>query len=106
VVYVRNDGTVRYRYTNAKQILEMYRILAVGHTSPLDALCDLFDAKTSDGEDMKEFDQLLQAALKSIKTTLTSRSQTQLQHSRFAVIPERRKSSTIEFELVTWLVIV
>lgn len=105
LVYVREDGTVRYRYTNAKQVLEMYRILARDRTHPVEALCDMFDARTGDGEDMEKYEVMLHAAVNDIKKTLDRRSQTQLQNTRGAIIPARKKSQENEYELITWLVI-
>jgi len=34
LVYIRDDGTVRYNYTNAKQILEIYRLLCQNQKQP------------------------------------------------------------------------
>ena len=34
LVYIRDDGTVRYNYTNAKQILEIYRLVCQRRTEP------------------------------------------------------------------------
>ena len=34
LVYIRDDGTVRYNYTNAKKILEIYRLLCQNQKQP------------------------------------------------------------------------
>ena len=39
LVYIRDDGTVRFNYTNSKQVLEIFRLLCEGHTKPFDDLC-------------------------------------------------------------------
>jgi len=49
LVYVRDDGVVRYTFTQPKQILDMYRLLCSGKTIPCEALCRLFDEQTSNG---------------------------------------------------------
>ena len=59
LVYVREDGTVRFNYTNAKSILEIYRLLCSGITQPYELLCDLFNNETNNGEDMKQYSELI-----------------------------------------------
>jgi hypothetical protein len=41
LVYVRNDGEVRFRYTAAKQILDIYRHLCAADDTVHEELCDL-----------------------------------------------------------------
>ncbi len=105
MLYIRDDGVVRYHFSNAKQILEMYRILASGRQNPIQVLCDQFDSDTDSGENMTHHNELIQKAITDIRSSLTRRSQDQLQHSRSAVIPEKKKDRYGEFELITWLVI-
>ncbi|MCY7374421.1 MAG: phospholipase D-like domain-containing protein [Pyrinomonadaceae bacterium] len=38
LVYVRDDGTVRFNYTNAKQVLEIFRLMCEGKTEPYEDL--------------------------------------------------------------------
>ncbi len=106
MLYIRDDGTVRFRFFNAKQILDMYRILASGRRNPIDSLCDQFDLDTKSGEDMSAYNDLIQKALKSIKTSLTKKKQDQLQTHGTAVLPViKPKEPSGEFELITWLII-
>ncbi|HRA74340.1 MAG TPA: helicase-related protein, partial [Flavobacterium sp.] len=41
LIYIRNDGTVRYNFTHPKQILDIYRLLCTGKNEPIQKLCDL-----------------------------------------------------------------
>ncbi len=107
LVYVLNDGMVRFSFTHPKQILEIMRALCAGKTQPYEALCRLFDQETQQGADMGKVDELLKRALASLQKTFSRRAGGLLQESRSAVLPERSQQVTdqTEFELITWLVI-
>jgi hypothetical protein len=107
LVYVRTDGTVRFSFAQPKQILEIYRLLCSGKAAAYEALCQMFDAETTNGADMKPYNQLLAAAVASIAKTFQKRVAAGLQSGRDFVIPEQREQAheTTDFELITWLVI-
>jgi hypothetical protein len=114
MVYVRNDGEVRYNYTNAKQILEVFRILCQDKKVPYEALCDIFNQETNDGSDMETYNALLKKAVEAIQKMLQKRNFAQLSAatgSRSAVLissktsQEDKQNKTNQFELITWLVI-
>ena len=46
LVYIREDGEVRFNYTTSKSILEIYRLLCTDETAPYEKLCDLFNKET------------------------------------------------------------
>ncbi len=107
LVYVRDDGTVRYNYTNAKQILEIYRLMCQGRKEPFEQLCDLFNSETKQGEDMSRFSELLGKGVNEIVSVFKRRSFQKLTTDRDAlVIPKSKQISELDhFELVTWLII-
>ena len=107
LVYVREDGAVRFTFAQPKQILEMYRQLCETKTSPYDELCALFDEHTHNGADMSGYDKLLQEAVRSISHTYEKRAFSSLRSGRGGVLPleSEQVSGTTDFELVTWLVI-
>jgi len=107
LVYVRDDGIVRYTFAQPKQILEIYRVLCVGKAAPYEALCNLFDAETKNGSDMGLYSELLQKAVESIVHTFKKRALTGLLSGRSGVLVEANKqvTSTSDFQLITWLVI-
>lgn len=105
LVYIRFDGTVRYRFTNSKQILDTYRLLCSDKNQAIQALCNEFDHETDNGSKMDKYSNLAMAAIRDIRHSLEGRSQAQIQHDRAAIIPVRAKQETQEFELITWLVI-
>lgn len=107
LVYVRDDGIVRYTFAQPKQILEIYRLLCAGKATPYEALCNLFDQETRNGSDMTRYSELLQKAVESISLTFKKRALTGLLSGRGGVLPEAHKqvSTTTEFALITWLIV-
>jgi hypothetical protein len=107
LVYVRQDGTVRFGFAQPKQILEILRLLCAEKVVPYETLCNLFDQETHNGSDMRTYSTLLQKAVDSIVATFRRRVAAGLQSGRDFVIPDRSEqaSDQSDFELVTWLVI-
>ncbi len=107
LVYVLNDGTVRFSFAQPKQILEIFRLLCAGKAAAYEQLCQLFDTETNNGADMSLYNKLLTAAVASIARTFQKRVAAGLQSSRDFIIPdlnEQAKDAT-DFDLITWLVI-
>jgi hypothetical protein len=108
LVYIRDDGTVRFNYVHAKQILEIYRVLCSGKDKPYEMLCDLFNEETNQGVNMEQYNQLLKYSILAIKESFTKRSLKKLQSSRDAILIPKDQSVSGEenqFELITWLIV-
>lgn len=107
LVYVLEDGNVRYSFAHPKQILTVYRELSAGKNNPYEELCALFDQETEDGHNMMSYSALLQKAVDSIVATFRKRAASGLQTARSFIIPnhDEQANESTDFELVTWLVI-
>lgn len=108
LVYVHDDGTVRFSFAQPKETMLLLRDLAAGEPAAFEKLCDLFDQRTTDGGDMSHYDGLLRKALASIEHTFHRRAAASLLSDRGALLPttaEAPKSKGEDFDLVTWLVI-
>ena len=107
LVYIREDGVVRYTFAQPKRILEMYRLLCAGREDPYDELCSLFDQQTNNGAHMRQYDELLQKTVDSLSRTYEKRAITNLLSGRGGVLPPSNEqiSNITDFELITWLVI-
>lgn len=108
LVYIRDDGQVRFNYTNAKQILEIYRLMCSGKSQAFEELCEFFNTETKQGEDMQKYSELLAKAIDDISRIFNKRSNQKITgNDRGALlIPKsKRISETNNFELVTWLII-
>ena len=52
LVYVQNDGRIRYGCANARQVLEAFEMVAIGQDKPIRRLCDQFNSHTENGRNM------------------------------------------------------
>lgn len=109
LVYVHDDGTVRFSYSQPKETLLLLRDLAAGIPKAYDPLCERFDRQTGDGADMSHNDELLRNALASIEHTFRKRAASARRTRRDALLPTRNAPPTAEghddFDLVTWMVL-
>jgi SNF2 family DNA or RNA helicase len=108
LVYVHDDGTVRFSFAQPKDSMLLFRDLAAGEPAAFEELCNWFDQRTKDGTDMSHYNELLQKALASIEHTFHKRAAAALQSGRSAVLPTADQTPTStgdDFDLVTWLVI-
>ena len=107
LIYIRDDGNVRYNYINAKQILEIYRRMCQGKSQAFEELCEIFNAETKQGEDMSKYSELLKNAVNEISRIFKKRINHKLTTSRDALILpiEKQINNMNNFELVTWLVL-
>ena len=107
LVYVLDDGNVRFGFAHPKQILDIYRILCSGKGEPYTQLCNLFDQQTNHGTTCKR-----RCALCRKPWSLSRR------HSASVLPPvcnlaavlsspnaQEQVHDKTDLELVTWLVI-
>lgn len=108
LVYVREDKTVKYNYTNAKQILDMYRLLCQGRTEPYEQLCAWFNDRTTNDADMSQYNALLNVAVNEIARVFKKKVTQKLTTDRNAILIPKVKEVTEaeQFELITWLIII
>jgi len=108
LLYVHDDGEVRYSFAQPKETLNLLRALAAGHPSALRSLCDRFDKTTRGGTDMSHYESLVASALRTIEATFRKRAATNLLSGRDALLPGAGESVAADdgdWELVTWLVV-
>lgn len=107
LVYVRDDGEVRLGFAQARQILEIFRMLCVNHTVPYHDLCMLFDRRTQGGQEMAHYSDLLERAFRLITRERRRQMTKRLEERREALPPtmHEQKYEMTDFVLVTWLVI-
>ena len=108
LVFVRNNGEIRYGCANSRQVLELFESVAVGKTDPIQGLCDRFDRETQNGRDMARFDKLLKVVLADIggANMATQIRQLGIFGQRDVRLPAKSSSPiNADYELITWLVI-
>lgn len=67
LLYVKENGETHIHYTNAKNILDIYRKLTLGKTEPLKELVSAFNDETKNAEDMSTYTDLMKQAVDIIK---------------------------------------
>ena len=107
LVYIRDDGEVRYNFTSPKQVLEIFRAVSQGKTEPFADLCELFDTHTKHGEDMSQYSVLLDKAVSAIAAQFGRKSVGNLFAGRGGKLVSSQTAikATTDFDLITWLVI-
>ena len=105
MVYVYDDGTVRYSYIHTKKILDFYKKLCCGYNEVLKDVVDIFNEETNNGRNMNRYSELLESAIDNIIgkkeekgiVSLFSKGGTTIQKSLFKGIDD--------FELVSFIII-
>lgn len=107
LVYIRDNGEVRYNFTSPKQVLEIFRAVSQGKTEPYADLCELFDTQTKHGEDMSQYSSLLDKAVSAIAAQFGRKSVGNLFAGRGGKLTDASKQikHAADFELITWLAI-
>lgn len=111
LVYVTNDGNVRYSYQQAKQCLTLFQALAAGKSSAVMELENAFDQETKHGHEMGHYKKLIEAAAKAIDAGLHSTELRGLVQDRGGLLDlkpgqdETRGENQNELRLITWFII-
>jgi len=107
LVYIRDDGEVRYNFTSPKQVLEIFRAVSQGKTEPYSELCEFFDAQTKHGEDMSQYNGLLDKAVSAIAAQFGRKSVSNLFAGRGGKLVSSQTAikTATDFDLISWLVI-
>ncbi len=107
LVYIRDDGEVRYNFTAPKQVLEIFRTVCQGETAPHAQLCELFDQETDHGQNMHHYSNLLEKAVAAIATQFERKNAGNLFTGRGGKLigSQTAVKDTTDFDLITWLVI-
>ena len=108
LVYVRDDGTVRYTFRQARQSLDLFRLLASGHPDAKMDLENAFDAETEHGKRMEKYEKLIDSALRNIAGTFRAAELQQLNQERSAKLTKKAEqpNASEEYELITWFLII
>jgi SNF2 family DNA or RNA helicase len=107
LVYIRDEGEVRYNFIAPKQILEIFRAVCQGQIEPHAKLCKLFDEETIHGQDMSRYSGLLDKAVAAIAAQFGRKNAGNLFSGRGGKLLSSQGviKATSDFDLITWLVI-
>ena len=109
LVYIKDDGTIRFGCSNTRQALQAFERAAAGEPRPIAKLCDWFDRETNQGNDMKHYDGLLNSVIAHIRQALASTAIAGIGQggTRDFTIPKASETArrASDFELITWLIL-
>lgn len=107
LVYVRDDGKILMNFVQVKQLLEAFKALSLGYSTPIEQLCRIFNEETNNGENMEGYTDLLDKSIADIKHSFGKRNQANLFTSRSGKLVAAKDElfDSENFTLVTWLVI-
>ncbi|MDY3828133.1 MAG: helicase-related protein [Clostridium sp.] len=105
MVYVYDDGTVKYSYVHTKRILDFYKRLCCDKDEVLKDIVEIFNSETDNGQNMGKYSELLECAIDNIIgkkeekgiASLFSKGGTTIQKTMFKGIDN--------FELISFLII-
>ena len=109
IIYIRDNGTIRFGCANARQALGVFEAAASGKVEPITRLCDQFDRITDFGKKMGHYDGLLKGTIAHIRHAHAETQARNLRPGgdrdfRFTPASETPRSAA-DFELVTWLMV-
>lgn len=107
LVYVQEDGNVRYTFQNVGQTLNLFRALATGHKNVDMDLENIFNQETNHGQDMQKYEHLLDAVVRNIAQVFSRSQHRALTRRRGTRLVGRggKPDDMDKFELITWLII-
>ncbi|MEK7392114.1 MAG: helicase-related protein [Fibrobacterota bacterium] len=105
LVHVGDDGSVLLPYTQAKQILDRVKRLAIGKDIPDAAACTRYSKQTKQGEDMRHAQGLLAAAIGSVVGKTQERAIASLFSPGGTHARKGEFAGNNDFEVVAFLVV-
>lgn len=105
VVHVGEEGEVLLPYTQAKQVLDRLKKLAMGQDRPVEDACVAFDKATAGGRDMEPYQKLLSRAVSSIVGKKEERAVASLFSPGGTHAMKGEFAGMNDFEVVAFLVI-
>ncbi|MCT4594355.1 MAG: helicase-related protein [Anaeromicrobium sp.] len=105
MVYVYEDGTVRYNYLHTKKILDFYKKLCSGKNQILSDLVDTFNKETNDGKNMNYYTELLEEAINSVIGKKEEKGIQSLFTKGGTTLLQESIKGLEDFELVSFLII-
>lgn len=105
LIYICNDGTAKYQYTQSKQVLDAYKRLASGQNEVFSELLPSFNNETNEGIDMSFYTDLLTRAIEQIKGRKEEVGIASLFSSEVSTLQSDLFDELDDVELVSFLII-
>lgn len=105
LVYVTNEGNIHVKYSNPKQVLDMFKGLCVGKNEVLVELVKEFNKETNNSNDMSKYTNLLSKAIYDIKGIVEQKGNNSLFKLGKSTVLDNKVTGLNDFELISFLVI-
>lgn len=105
LVYVGEDGDVKFSYIHSKKVMDYYQKLCIGKTEILQDLVKEFNLETDDGRDMSKYSSLLIETIEDILGKKQDVGVKSLFHKGPTSFVKDDIEGLSEFELITFLII-
>ena len=105
LVYIKDDGEVKYNHLDVKHILDVLCATSKGKSEPLAELCRSFNRETHDGAKMNKYNALLEDAAMSIVQVKKEGDLDSLFKVGSKVLFQKSIDGLDDFELIAFVVI-
>ena len=105
LVYIGEDGEVKFSYMKSKKVLDYYKKLCLGKKEVLNDLVKEFNFDTNDGRNMGKYSELLVATIEDIIGKKQETGVKSLFNKGGTAVVKRDINGLEEFELITFLIV-
>lgn len=105
LVYLKENGEVKYNHLDVKSVLDVLRATSKGKTEPILGLCHSFNKETKDGAKMDKYNALLDDAVASIVEVKEENDLFSLFKVGSKVLFQQSIDGLDDFELISFVVI-
>lgn len=105
LVYISNEGDIIADHTEVKRLLDLVRTSSKGQSSPIQAVCRLFNDQTQDGKNMGQYSDLLSMAIRSMIDVKEERDIDSLFSGGRTTALVHAIAGLDDFELIAFLVV-
>ncbi|MBR5130292.1 MAG: DEAD/DEAH box helicase family protein [Alphaproteobacteria bacterium] len=105
MVYIQEDGQIVYNHLQPKELLDKLRFACKGNSEVDNEICSIFNEKTKDGKNMKQYSALLGEAINSIISVKDESDIDSLFSSGGTSALVNKISGLNDFELICFLVV-
>ena len=105
LVYVTDQGQVKYAYTHAKKSLDIIKKLCVGRHAPDADAIEAFNQQTNNARDMEHYQSLLEIAINSVIGKSEEKGVESLFNRGGTVLTKDSFKGIEDFEVISYLII-
>ena len=105
LVYIGEDGEVKFSYMKSKKVLDYYKKLCLGKNEVLNDLVNEFNFDTNDGRNMGKYSELLVETIEDIIGKKQETGVKSLFNKGGTAVIKKDINGLEEFELITFLIV-